>query len=279
MYRSLKIAVVIPAFEESCHIEKTVRDVPEYVDQIIVIDDGSRDDTADIVARIRTETVELIQHKRNQGVGAAIVTGYQHALRLPVDAVVVIGADGQMDPSEMSTILDPIIDEGVDYVKGDRFGHPDVLNRMPLIRLLGSIILTRATRWATGYPNLRDSQCGYTAICADTLRRLPLDTLYPRYGFPNDLLIKLALIDSQISQRTVTPIYGQNTSKMRITRVVFPLGYLLVKASMKRLLFKLTTRVHPRRNSDTKSISGDASPSSLRSSPYADSGSSSRMSV
>ena len=98
--------------------------------------------------------------------------GYKHALQLDVDAV-VIGADGQMEPSEMTDILNPVIDEQADYVKGNRFGHPDVFKSMPLVRFLGTATLTQATRWATGYRTLKDSQCGYTAISAATLRVYP----------------------------------------------------------------------------------------------------------
>ena len=71
-----------------------------------------------------------------------------------------------MEPSEMTDILNPLIDEQADYVKGNRFGHPDVFKHMPLVRFLGTATLTRATRWATGYRTLEDSQCGYTAISA-----------------------------------------------------------------------------------------------------------------
>ena len=173
----------------------------------------------------------------------------------------------------MTDILNPLIDEQADYVKGNRFGHPDVFKHMPLVRFLGTATLTRATRWATGYRTLEDSQCGYTAISAATLHRLPLDTLYPRYGFPNDLLIKLAQINGRVSQRTVTPIYGPNTSKMKIRQVIYPLSKILMMAILKRIFDTRSRKAQMRVTADRSEKNADMSPGPLQSTSYADTGS------
>lgn len=235
MYRGRRIAVVIPAHNESRLLPITLDGLPQFVDQIIVVDDASDDDTA-ALARGRGEArLEVISHPRNKGVGGAIVTGYQRALTLMADVTVVVGADAQMDPTEMVQLIDPVIDGEADYVKGDRLGHPDVVRRMPWVRLFGNHVLSRLTRLVTGY-RVRDSQCGYTAISRAALARLPLELLYPRYGFPNDLLARLAETDARVCDRPVTPIYGEEQSGIRILRVIGPIGWLLARAAGRRLL-------------------------------------------
>ena len=236
MYGELRVAVVIPAHEEAELLPVTVAGLPDWVDGVIVVDDASRDATAHVASELETSRLELIVHHENQGVGGAIVTGYRRALCMGFDAVVVVGADNQMDPTEMPALLEPLVEGSADYVKGNRLGHPEVYRRMPWVRLIGNIVLTAMTRLATGYGHLRDAQCGYTAINRQTLEKLSLESLYPRYGFPNDLLAKLADIHARVVDRPVSPIYGQEQSGLRIRKVVFPILGILFRARRQRTL-------------------------------------------
>ena len=231
MYRGLRVAVVIPAHNEEALLPVTLAGLPAFVDAAIVVDDASTDTTAQIASHPH---LELVRHPVNQGVGGAIVTGYRRALALGVDVAVVVGADAQMDPAEMSSLIDPVVDGVADYVKGDRLGHPEVRARMPAVRLFGNRVLSRLTRFSSGY-GVRDSQCGYTALNATTLARLPLGDLYPRYGFPNDLLAKLAEVNARVIDRPVTPIYGDEQSGIRVTRVVGPILWLLLRSGVRRV--------------------------------------------
>ena len=235
MYRGLRVAVVIPAHNEERLLPTTLAGLPDLVDYVVVVDDASDDGTSQVARQSGLWELELIRHPKNLGVGGAIVTGYRHALAAKVDAVVVVGADAQMDPTEMSALLDPLVDGEADYVKGNRLAHPEVARRMPWVRLLGNLVLTRLTRWCTGYHGISDSQCGYTALAYATLAQLPLDTLYPRYGFPNDLLAKLASIDARVVDRPVSPIYGDERSGIRVLRVIPPILWLLGRAAWSRL--------------------------------------------
>jgi glycosyltransferase involved in cell wall biosynthesis len=234
MYRGLRVAVVIPAFNESKLLPQTLAGLPRYVDHVLVVDDASTDRTAVVARRRGPWALEVIRHAANLGVGGAIVTGYRRALRLGVDAAVVVGADAQMDPHEMHRLLDALVDDGADYAKGDRLGHAELWRRMPWIRLFGNLALTLMTRLASGYGHIRDSQCGYTAIGRRALLRLPLGDLYPRYGFPNDLLAKLGEIDAHVVDRPVTPIYGEEVSRLRIPRVMGPIFLLIVRSGARR---------------------------------------------
>ena len=231
MYRGLRVAVVIPAHDEARLLPTTLAGLPAFVDAVIVVDDASSDATGDLAEQAGAR---VVRHRENQGVGGAIVTGYRLALAEGFDVAVVVGADAQMDPTEMPRLLDPIADDVADYVKGDRLGHPEVRRRMPTVRYLGNHVLSRLTSVVIGH-RVRDTQCGYTAIRRETLARLPLDRLYPRYGFPNDLLARLAEIDARIVDRPVSPIYGQERSGLRVPRVIVPISWLLAQALARRL--------------------------------------------
>lgn len=233
MYRGLRVAVVVPAHNEARLLPVTLAGLPPFVDHVVVVDDASTDGTAQVAAD--RACVEVLRHPQNRGVGGAIVSGYRRALALGADAVVVVGADAQMDPGEMPALLDPLVVGEADYVKGDRLGHPEVRRRMPWVRYLGNHALTVLTRWSSGYGHVRDSQCGYTAITARALARLPLDQLYPRYGFPNDLLAWLGLVGARVVDRPVTPIYGDERSGIRVWRVVLPISLLLLRAGLRRV--------------------------------------------
>ncbi len=136
----------------------------------------------------------------------------------------------------MHRLLDPILRRQADYVKGDRLGHPEVVRRMPKIRLFGNRILTLLTRVSTGYWHIRDSQCGYTAVSVAALKTIALTDLYPRYGFPNDVLAKLAEHQLRVIDQPVTPIYGNEQSGIRISRVVLPILWLLFRSGVRRVL-------------------------------------------
>jgi len=236
MYRGARVAVVIPAHNEARLLPVTLAGLPAFVDYVVVVDDGSSDATSCVARRRGRWTLDLIRHPRNQGVGGAIVTGYRRALALRADVAVVVGADAQMDPAEMPRLIDPVVDGEADYAKGDRLGHAALRARMPWVRRAGNHALTRLTRLSSGYARVRDSQCGYTAVARRALAALPLDDLYPRYGFPNDLLAKLSEIGARVVDRPVTPIYAGERSGIRIPKVVLPILWLLLRSGARRIL-------------------------------------------
>jgi hypothetical protein len=124
-----------------------------------------------------------------------------------------MAGDGQMDPADLASVLVPVLRGAADYVKGNRFLHAE-RNRMPFGRRLAGKVLAGLTRRATGLA-IDDSQCGYTAISAQALRSLPLDELWPRYGYPNDLLGLLAAAGLRVAEVAVRPIYADEASGIR----------------------------------------------------------------
>ena len=177
MFRQLRVAVVVPAFNEAAKIAATVATIPDYIDDVFVIDDASTDGTGAIAGTARTAAVHVIRHDANRGVGGAIATGYRHALTAGADVAVVMAGDGQMDPADLPALLGPLAAGDADYVKGNRFKHPEIWSAMPTSRIVGNVLLSAATRLTSGYTHVFDSQCGYTAIHRRALEAIDLDVL------------------------------------------------------------------------------------------------------
>lgn len=231
------MGVVIPAFNEQNAIERTIELVPELVDHVVVVDDASSDATAIMAARCADRSVDIVRHRTNRGVGAAIVTGYRHMLAAKLDVVVVMAGDGQMDPADLPALLDPIADDQADYSKGNRFLHPDVWSEMPPTRLLGNLMLSTATKLTSGYWHVFDSQCGYTAITRRCLENLDLERVFRRYGYPNDMLARLHAAGMRVVDVPVRPIYGPRwKSGIKLRTVIYPVAFVLMRSWAERIV-------------------------------------------
>ncbi|MEM1417973.1 MAG: glycosyltransferase family 2 protein, partial [Myxococcota bacterium] len=141
MHERMRVAVVVPAYDEARLIDRALDAVPAWVDRIVVVDDGSRDATAARVLARREARVQLVRHARNRGVGAAIATGYRAAFDAGADVAVVMAGDAQMDPRDLAALLAPLARGEAGYAKGDRTRWPDVRRQMPRARLLGTRVL------------------------------------------------------------------------------------------------------------------------------------------
>jgi glycosyltransferase involved in cell wall biosynthesis len=237
MWKESRVVVVVPAWEEAPRIGRVLRGIPAWVDHVVVVDDASRDGTAEAARAAGDGRVEIVRHASNRGVGAAIVTGYRRAAARPgasCDAFVVMAGDGQMDPRDLPAVIDPVVRGAADYVKGDRFHsqHPYVGRRMPPSRRLGGLLFSWATSRAIGI-RVSDSQCGYTAISRAACARLDLDGLWPGYGYPNDLLSQLALRGLRIAQVPVRAVYADEISRFRARHLVVVSG-LIARAWVRR---------------------------------------------
>jgi glycosyltransferase involved in cell wall biosynthesis len=246
MLEGKSVAVVVPAYDEEKLIGTTLSGIPGFVDRVYVVDDASRDGTAD-VARSAGERVEVIEHEQNQGVGAAILTGYKRALADGVDVTAVMAGDNQMDPSDLEAIATPVARGEVDYAKANRLFTGRAWELIPRTRYLGNAVLSLLTKIASGYWHVADSQSGYTAISRGTLDLLDLDRIYKRYGFPNDMLVHLNVINARVRDVPSRPVYGVGESSgIRLRRVVPAISWLLTKAFFWRMREKYVIRdFHP----------------------------------
>ncbi len=213
MLEGQRVAVVIPAYCEARLIRRTLVGLPSFVDNVYVVDDCSSDNTASEAEACGDARIRVLRHEHNQGVGATIVTGYRAALGHHADVVAVMAGDAQMHPDDLEEVLQPVLRGTADYVKGNRFASP-LRHHMPWSRRLAGKALSALTRWASGL-NVDDCQCGYTAIGRDALRALPLDEVWPRFGYPNDLLLLLAQHRLRVTEVTVRPVYADERSGIR----------------------------------------------------------------
>jgi glycosyltransferase involved in cell wall biosynthesis len=242
-----RVAVVVPAFDEEHLVGETIRGIPEFVDRIYVVDDGSRDRTAAAAIDLGEPRVQLIRHERNSGVGAAIASGYRQALAEEVDVTCVMAADNQMDPDELEGLVEPVARGEVEYAKANRLVSGEAWKVIPRTRYLGNAVLSLLTKIASGYWHVADSQAGYTAVSLETLRRLDLDALYPRYGFPNDLLVHLNVQNARVRDVPSRPIYDVGEqSGIKLRSVVPRISWLLFKGFWWRMGQKYVIRdFHP----------------------------------
>lgn len=215
----MRVAVVVPAHNESRLVGNVVATLPDDVDLVVVVDDASTDGTADVARATGDPRLEVVVLPENQGVGGAILAGHVRALEAEADVAVVMAGDGQMDPAYLTALLDPIADGHAQFVKANRFYEYGSFDGMPKHRVFGNIVLSFFTKAASGYWGLFDPQNGYTAIHRTALERLPLDRLARRYDFENDLLIHLNILGVPARDVPVPARYGEEVSGMRLGRV------------------------------------------------------------
>jgi len=226
MLEGVRLAVVVPAHNEERLLMKTLSTIPSFVDDVVVVDDASTDRTFEVASALSHGRVRVHRHLFNRGVGAAIVTGYRLALEGGANAIGVMAGDAQMHPDDLLSLALPVVRGEADYAKGDRFSHPEAHRVMPVERSIAGRVLSSLTRRAAGLAALSDSQCGYTVISAGAARQVDLEAVFPRYGYPNDLLGKIAQAGLKIRDVPVRPIYGDEKSGVRPWHVVVILGLI-----------------------------------------------------
>jgi len=252
MFEGRRLYVVIPAYNEQRLIGRVLDTMPDFVDRMIVVDDASTDDTSQILCAAKSrvgERLRVVRHKHNGGVGAAIMSGYKLALEEleGKDLVAVMAGDAQMDPVELPRLLTPLVRDQADFTKGNRLFTGEAWKIIPRHRYLGNAALSFATKIASGYWHVADSQSGYTAVTVETLSILQLERLYPRYGFPNHMLVELNNYDFRVRDVPMRPVYNVGeVSGIRLPRVIPTISWLLFKCYFWRMKEKYVIRdFHP----------------------------------
>lgn len=238
MIGDVVVAVVVPAHNEDGWLGEVLDTMPEFVDRVIVVDDGSRDGTAEQVVRRQAAgtgvSLTLLRHRQRRGVGAAIASGYREALRQGAAAIAVMAGDGQMHPDDLLDVVRPVAEGRAAYVKGNRLRHRLVRQRMPWSRRIGSWVLSVLTGVAAGVA-VTDSQCGYTAISAQALAELDLDRLWPGFGYPNDLIGALARMGARMDEVEVRPVYRGQQSGLRPWHAL-TIGFVIARVAWRRMV-------------------------------------------
>jgi glycosyltransferase involved in cell wall biosynthesis len=185
------------------------------------------------------DRIILINNIANSGVGGSIGRGYKWCKDNRIECTAVMAGDAQMDPDELESICLPVVDENIDYVKGNRLIHGSAGDYIPRTRFIGNSILSIFTKIASGYWRISDTQTGYTAISLTALRSIKLYDIYKRYGMPNDMLVKLNIAYCSIREVPIKPVYriGEQ-SKMKLYKVIPKISFLLFRSFFKRLWTK-----------------------------------------
>ena len=238
----MKTAVIIPAHNEGSHIAGVVKGIPEFVEAVVVVDDCSRDDTAARVESLADPRVVLIRHQVNTGVGGAVVSGYRWVLENGFDVAVKIDGDGQMDPAEIQSLVEPLERGESDYTKGFRFQSRVSLGGMPWVRLLGNVGLSFLTKAASGYWDIFDPTSGFTAIHRTVLSRIPLDKLPTQYLFETNMLIQLAKFRAVVRDVEITCRYGDEVSGLDPKKMLVQFPPMLARAAWRRILWQYFIR-------------------------------------
>lgn len=245
MYRKQVVAVVMPVHNEQAHVELAIKRVPRYVDLIVVIDDGSTDDTRSVLSSIPDRRLTLLKHDRNRGVGAAIKTGYRHCLNTRADMIAVMDGDGQMDGRDLARLLDHAL-EGAEYVKGNRFLNSESILNMPRFRYLGNQLFSWLARRAASFEGNLDSHCGYTVIRRYALTRVGLDDLYDRYGFPTEMFFAAIRAGLVIESVPVSTVYGDEVSGINPVTAIPAILFLIARNYFRRRFMPPGERRCPR---------------------------------
>jgi dolichol-phosphate mannosyltransferase len=229
-----KVAVVIPAYRAARTIENVIAGIPSFVMNIVVVDDASPDETADVVRRSGDPRVELLAHERNEGVGGAVMTGYKRALELGAEIIAKMDADGQMDPDYLLQLITPIVIGEADYTKGNRFLHERELQSMPGRRRVGNAGLSFMTKLASGYWSVFDPTNGYTALHASVIPLLTEASVAKRFFFESSMLLNLSLLRAVVRDVYIPARYGEG-SHLSESRAAVQFPFQLLRGFLRRV--------------------------------------------
>ena len=204
------IIVCIPAYNEEDTISEIVKKSLNYVDKVIVCDDGSDDNTS---LKAKQAGALILNHEKNLGKGAALHTLFQQSKKLDADVMVSIDGDGQFLPEEIPKLIEPVLKENYDVVIGYRFNEKEI----PNYRKLGNKALNKITNIASDLP-FRDTQSGFRAYSKKALKQI--NFLSRGFGADSEILIDASKKGLSVTEKKVTVKYdtgGKTSTKDPIT--------------------------------------------------------------
>jgi len=236
----IHVAAVVPAFNVSKEIGGVLRSMPPLFTTIVVVDDGSRDDTGALIDHYAEldPRIVAVHRERNGGVGAAMVSGFRKAIDAGADVIVKIDGDGQMPMWLVPELIEPLVRGEADYTKGNRFRDFSTLRQMPLVRRIGNVALSFLSKAATGYWQLFDPTNGFVAVRADVLSQVPLKRVDPTYFFETSMLSHLYVLGAVVKEVPMPARYAGETSSLSIPRVLFQFPLKLAASFVRRIVLK-----------------------------------------
>lgn len=226
MYRDHKIGLLLPAYNEEENIGKVLGLLPDYIDFLLVVDDGSADQTAGIAKK---HGAHVISHKSNKGVGATFQTGVVAMRDADIDIMVNMDSDGQFNSDDIVKLLDPIIDNKADFVTASRFMDKDLIPEMSGIKKWGNFRMARLISWLTGQ-KFHDVSCGFRAYNKEVLFRL---NLFGSFTYTQESFIDLAFKGIHIMEVAVPVLGRREKGKSRVASNLFKYTYQTVNIILK----------------------------------------------
>lgn len=212
------IAVVIPCYKIKNHILEVIQAMGPEIEKIYCVDDGCPDSSGQFIKEQNQDPrVILLKHPYNQGVGAAVLTGYRVAIENGHDIIVKVDGDGQMDPRFIPKLIQPILNNQADYTKANRFYNLEFIKEMPMLRKIGNAALSFMSKFSTGYWDIFDPTNGFTAIHAKVAKELEFQKIYKRFFFETDILFRLNIIRAVVQDVPCKAHYGSEKSNLKIS--------------------------------------------------------------
>lgn len=202
-----QVAALIPAYREEQFIQDVARRAAQFVDRVVVVDDGSPDRTGE---EARASGAEVLVHRRNSGKGAAVKTGLRHLIQTsPVEYTILLDGDGQHLPEEIPRFLEAANRTRSPFLVGNRMA--DVAT-MPLVRKLTNWTMSAVISRTAGQP-IPDSQCGFRMVHRDLAPHLFGDA--DAFDFETEMLLLASRRGVKIEAVPITTVYGDEKSKIR----------------------------------------------------------------
>lgn len=237
------VAVVIPCYKVTRYIQGVIAGIGAEVQRIYVVDDACPEDSGRFVqTNVNDPRVCVLFHTGNQGVGGAVMTGYQAAIADGAEVIVKVDGDGQMDTALIPNFIWPILTGEADYTKGNRFFDLEEIRVMPKMRLFGNAVLSLMAKLSTGYWDLFDPTNGYTAIHADVARHLPFAKISKRYFFETDMLFRLNTLRAVVVDVPMDAKYGDEVSNLKISKIIGEFLFKHVRNFFKRIFYNYYLR-------------------------------------
>lgn len=228
MYKGKKVVVVLPAYNAALTLEQTYREIPfDLVDEVILCDDASRDNTAELARSIGIEHV--LVHERNKGYGGNQKTLYDKALSIGGDIVIMLHPDFQYTPKLIPAIVNIIGEDLYPVVLASRIlGKGALLGGMPLYKYVANRFLTLFQNWVIN-AKLSEYHTGYRAFSGEVLRRINYGANSDDFVFDNEMLSQIIYAGFQIGEVTCPTKYFEEASSINLRRsIIYGLGVLRV---------------------------------------------------
>ena len=211
-----RICAIIPVFNEEKQIQNVINNVLNYVDKVIIVNDGSTDNSLHCIKP--SDRIIILNHKNNLGKGSALKTGFEQSIKLKSEITITIDADNQHDPTFIPDFLVKI--EKFDCVIGNRL---KTKSSMPIHRRLSNYLTSKILSLKTGL-NILDSQSGFRAFKTNILPEILPS--FSGFEAESEMIVKISKKKYLLGFSEISTIYGEDDSKMKAIPTI--LGFIRV---------------------------------------------------